>query len=72
VIRKGKWKLHDYFEDGGFELYNLENDLGEQHNLSDEMPEKVEELHSMLKQWRKKTGAPVPKKLNPDFKKDTK
>lgn len=67
VIRKGNWKLHEYFEDGGLELYNLENDLGEQYNLAEEMPEKVEELHLMLKQWRKDTGAPVPNQLNPDY-----
>lgn len=67
VIRKGKWKLHEYFENGDLELYNLESDLGEQHNLAEEMPEKAKELHLMLKQWRKDTGAPVPNQLNPDY-----
>lgn len=67
AIRKGKWKLHEYFEDGGLELYNLENDLSEQYNLAEEMPEKVEELHLMLKKWREDIGAPVPNQLNPDY-----
>jgi arylsulfatase A-like enzyme len=26
VVRAGRWKLHEYFEDQGFELYDLEND----------------------------------------------
>lgn len=64
VIRKGKWKLHEYFEDHALELYDLENDLGERLNLVDKYPEKVKELYKELKAWRKKTNAPVPEELN--------
>jgi len=68
VIRKGKWKLHEYFEDGEFELYNLETDLREQVNLANENPEKVKELYEELNNWRLKTNAPVPKELNGEYK----
>ena len=39
VIRSGKWKLHEYFEDGGIELYDLESDPGERNNLVDAHPD---------------------------------
>ncbi len=68
VIRYGDWKLHEYFEDGGLELYNLQGDIGEKNNLADKNPEKVKELHDMLKAWRKDTGAPVLTELNPTYK----
>ena len=71
VIRKGNWKLHEYFEDGGIELYNLADDLSEAHDVSAEKPEKVAELLSLLKKWRKETNAPVPTKLNPKYKGDS-
>lgn len=64
VIRKGKWKLHQYFEDGSFELYNLYNDLGERVNLVNKYPQKVKELYKELKKWRKKNNASVPHELN--------
>jgi arylsulfatase A-like enzyme len=42
-IRKGDWKLIEFFEEG-IELYNLKEDLSEKHDLSKEYPEKAEEL----------------------------
>ncbi len=70
VMRLGKWKLHEYFEDGGLELYDLERDLGERRNLADLLPEKTEELHAKMIAWREKTGAPVPTDANPQFNPD--
>lgn len=63
----GKWKLHEYFEDGGIELYDLENDIGETKNLATKMPEKADELVKQLHAWRDSIGAPVPTKRNPQF-----
>ena len=68
VIRYGNWKLHEYFEDGGLELYNLKDDTGEKNNLAKAYPEMAAKLHKMLKDWRKETKAPVPTKLNPKYK----
>lgn len=64
VIRSGKWKLHEYFEDGRLELYNLETDVGEKKNVATEQPEVAQRLHAELKNWRAQTAAPVPTKLN--------
>jgi len=67
VVRLGDWKLHEYFEDGGLELYNLREDIGENNNLAERMPDKTEELHEIMKNWRKATNAPVPRTPNPKY-----
>ncbi|MDE0839205.1 MAG: sulfatase-like hydrolase/transferase, partial [Kiritimatiellae bacterium] len=67
AMRFGKWKLHEYFEDGAFELYDLESDPGERNDLAANLPEKVNALKTMLFKWRTDIDAPVPKKLNPKF-----
>lgn len=67
VVRSGNWKLHEYFEDEGLELYNLEKDPGERHNLAKSMPEKAKELQRLLHEWRKAHQAPVPTTVNPAF-----
>jgi len=65
-IRKGDWKLIEFFEEG-VELYNLKEDLSEDNDLADEFPEKAEELLSELHAWQKEVGAINPKR-NPDWK----
>jgi arylsulfatase A-like enzyme len=67
VVRKGDWKLHHYFEDNGFELYNLAEDPGEKQDLSRSHPEKVKELLLILNNWREVINAPVPRESNPEF-----
>jgi arylsulfatase A-like enzyme len=67
VIRTGDWKLHEYFEDGGVELYHLKEDIGETRNLANEFPEKAHELHDQLRSWRAATAAPVPTEPNPEY-----
>ena len=67
VLRKGKWKLHEYFEDGALLLYDLENDPGETHNLASEKPKRLQALKEDMYAWRKRTGSPVPSKRNPKY-----
>jgi arylsulfatase A-like enzyme len=67
VVRFGDWKLHEYFEDGILELYNLARGPGEQHNLAEEQPEMREKLHKMLLNWRQEVNAPVPGEENPEY-----
>ena len=67
VIRKGDWKLIQYFESGKIELFNLSKDLEEQRELSKSHPEKAEDLLQELKQWQRETHAVIPTTLNPDF-----
>ena len=67
IIRAGDWKLHQYFEDGGLELYNLRDDIGETENLAKSNPEKARQLLAELEAWRAATKAPVPTEKNPKF-----
>jgi len=67
TVRFGKWKLHQYFEDGALELYDLEKDLGERDNLAAIYPEKTRELLKKLNVWRQKMRAPVPTEINPKY-----
>ena len=67
AVRAGDWKLIEYFEDGALELYNLADDISEQKNLVNTMPEKAAELHQLMLDWRKKVNAPVPTELNPEY-----
>ncbi|MEQ9439546.1 MAG: sulfatase [Cyclobacteriaceae bacterium] len=67
VVRLGDWKLHEYFEDGELELYQLSEDMGEAHNLADTHPQKAKELYQLLIDWRKTTQAPVPTERNPQY-----
>lgn len=67
VIIKDNWKLHHYYEDNNFELYNLENDISESKNLININKEKKAELLKDLNNWRSKNNAPIPNKLNPFY-----
>jgi len=60
AIRKGDFKLIEFYDDMRVELYDLSKDVGEQHNLASEMPMKVEELRNRLHVWRKEVGAQMP------------
>jgi arylsulfatase A-like enzyme len=65
-MRMGDYKLIEYFEDGRLELYNLKEDIGEERNLVNDMPELVSKMHDMLAAWRRDVGAQLPKP-NPDY-----
>ena len=67
VIRKGKWKLIEYFEDGRTELFNLDTDISESKNLVIDHPEIASSLRSSLSEWRTQIKAPVPTQPNPKF-----
>ena len=69
VLRKGKWKLHHYFEDDVYELYDLETDPGEWQNLAGEFPDKLKELQSSMENYRTELQAPIPSVPNPLYKK---
>ncbi len=67
AVRSGDYKLIEFFEDGTLELYDLTNDIGEQHDLATEMPNRTRELYHLLLEWRSAVNAPVPTETNPDF-----
>ncbi len=60
AIRKGDWKLIEFFDTGKAELFNLADDLGETNDLADAKPEKVAELRKALAAWRADCGAVIP------------
>lgn len=66
AIRRGDWKLIEFFESNAIELYDLSADVSEARNLASTYPAKAEELKSALAQWRQSVGArmPVP---NPQY-----
>jgi len=68
AIRRGQWKLIEFFEDGRIELYNIVRDISEKNDLAEKMPEKARELHDLLGNWRKSVKAEVPRRLNPKYK----
>lgn len=71
AVRLGRYKLIDNFEKERQELYDLEKDLSETHDISAENPEKTRELYELLKSWRKETNAKM-MDLNPNYKKNEK
>ncbi len=66
AVRSGDWKLIRFFEDNRSELYNLKGDLSEKHDLCSQMPEKAQELNTLLDRFLKETRATLPKP-NPDY-----
>ncbi|MEL6190933.1 MAG: sulfatase [Bacteroidota bacterium] len=68
VIRKGRWKLHHYFEDDAYELYDLQSDPGERTNLAKEVPAKLEAMQTVMENYRTELQAPIPSVPNPLYK----
>ena len=50
-MRKGDDKLVIKWKGAAPELYNLEEDIGEQNDLANQYPEKVQQLDELRKQW---------------------
>jgi arylsulfatase A len=57
AIRKGDYKLLEYYENNTVQLFNLKKDPGEQDDLSKVEPHKVVELRNLLHKWRREVGA---------------
>ena len=66
AIRKGDWKLIEFFETGKLELYNLKDDLGETRDRAADQPEVVKDLHARLVAWRASVKAPMPTPHTPE------
>lgn len=61
AMRIGNWKLiYDYTKQT-LTLYNLDNDIGEKHNLAHTHPEKTMELAELLTQKLKERQAQLPR-----------
>jgi arylsulfatase A-like enzyme len=66
AILKGPWKLVHFFEDDHLELYDVDRDIWEQHDLTQTEPATRDELFGELGVWRTKVGAQLPTK-NPKY-----
>ncbi len=60
AIRKGNWKLIEFYESRHIELYNLANDISEENDLSNEYKDIVEVLQTELKKQQDEMGALFP------------
>jgi arylsulfatase A-like enzyme len=64
AIRRGDWKLVDWRdfdkkENSGWQLYNLSQDIGEQHDLAGSNPRLVAELSGAWNEWDANNIAPL-------------
>jgi uncharacterized sulfatase len=60
AIRKGDWKLIQFYETDKVELYNLKDDLGEKNDLAAKETSRANELKAALAAWRKAVNAQMP------------
>jgi arylsulfatase A-like enzyme len=60
AIRQGDWKLIHWMEKDEIELFNLAEDISEQHNVAAQHPEIVSRLRNELSAWQKDVGAEHP------------
>jgi arylsulfatase A len=59
-VRKGDFKLIEFYLDHRYELYNIKDDPSEKNNLVNSMPEKARELTTILEKWKKDVNAEQP------------
>ncbi|WP_338875306.1 sulfatase [Spirosoma sp. SC4-14] len=60
ACRQGDWKLVYHHKTGKLELYNLKNDIGEQHDLSARKPHQLARLAMLFTEQLQKLGAQMP------------
>jgi arylsulfatase A-like enzyme len=61
VIRAGDYKYIQYYGGHAPVLYNLRNDIGEQHDLSKQQPAQARKLQTKLQAWLKEIDAQFPR-----------
>ena len=61
AVRKGDWKLIYFYKDQQFELYNLEQDLGETSDLSWKEADTLAAMQTALGDWMTHMDAQTPK-----------
>lgn len=66
AIRRGDWKLIEWFDENRVELFHLGKDGGEQLDLAAREKRRATKLRTELQAWQKKVGARFPTP-NPDF-----
>ncbi|MCK4293216.1 MAG: sulfatase-like hydrolase/transferase, partial [Planctomycetes bacterium] len=59
AVRTGRWKLLS--RNGSSELYDLDADIGEKHNLATEQPQVVNRLKALYDNWQSQLGEQLSK-----------
>lgn len=70
----GNYKLIKDYDSGALQLFDLENDISEQDDLSKKMPEKTEKLENVLNKRLGQVEAQMPtenKNYDPDAESST-
>ncbi|MFN7927351.1 MAG: sulfatase [Blastocatellia bacterium] len=67
ALRQGRYKLIEFYQDNHVELYDLQNDLGEQHDLAAQRPRVAAQMRQKLAAWRQAVGAQM-MTLNPAYR----
>ncbi len=65
-VRKGKFKLIEFYEGNRYELYDLKNDPSEKQNIYGDRSDIAQELKKILEEWKIGVEAQIPEK-NADF-----
>lgn len=55
AIRKGDWKAIRFLSENKTELYNLTSDIGENHDVSGQYPERLSELMKLMEEAHQKS-----------------
>lgn len=66
-MRRGDFKLIEFFETDSVMLFDLSKDPGEQHDLTKSNPELAAKMRSELDAWQAVAKAPIPTVLNPEY-----
>lgn len=67
MVRSNEWKLIYFYESDTYELYNINNDVGENTDLSMKEISVGKKLKRKLDKWLKEVGAPIHFDENPYF-----
>jgi hypothetical protein len=60
AVRKGDYKLIEFYDSGRRELFNIATDVSESQNLIDRQPQVAERLAAQLASWLKQVDAEMP------------
>jgi arylsulfatase A-like enzyme len=70
AMRRGEWKIHHRYEDNGYELYDLKEDIGESQDLAKSRPEILEMMRRELESCYDRFGAVETLPPNPEYAPD--
>jgi arylsulfatase A-like enzyme len=66
AVRRGDYRLIEFYSDHRVELYNLRDDPGERNNLANSLPEVARSIREGLHEWLRSVDAQMPTR-NPNY-----